>query len=1159
MADDELNIRITADASEVQAAMRQMQEAVQSATRQSASGFQGMSESVKISVQGMSVSIAAGVKVTAAMTQEMNFLRTAAANLPSNVGHAAASVVALTEASIKAGNSVQVVGNELQITSAKAAGAAASSGALGGSLSYLLGRVVGIESGFGNLAFTLGTVARSFGSLSTVMAVGIPIALIAGTIRLIEYFDELAKKAAELTRESLNFRIQSEDTTRALEIENLKLDDQISKLEGRPTTNKLRIALLEAQDAAEKLALSLDKDLDKTFKLLEAGVFDSLIVSGKGLEGVWHDFTSGMDKDTATAVASVKDKVVTAIKDVDAKRAALSVAPPEKSVEATETLRQSYLHLGTVSTQALTRIRELTPDNNEVIHELTNTVVAATSAYKDLGLQQEIAGKKGVVAALTPDRTAGKDAAAEMSAIRATAAADDASLVEQRRTNEISTNEELLFKRVDLENQTYQLELTTLNRSLIATKASTEQSTSARTRLWEEHYRRGESLIKTFYDTEANESRKAQTDDERYETQKRSNQEAELRRQDTLITAQRRLEESKSKATATKATTEVKGEVSLGTITRKEEQESLQAILRQESSELTTAHSKDIAEQNEIISKETIRAESALKGSKDETDALNRVAAAKAKILTLDAQMVTSQQRIDDQIRQSQTEVRKYESTWADFFAKMAAQTRDMARNIRVELQGALNQLTTGFANSVGKMIVEGKSFGQSMLQVFRQVAESLISALVKMLTQWIITHVIMKAIGKTTAADMNSAEAASAAALAAANTLAYMSAIAPPPIPEAAAAVTYGEGMVWAGLAAASGAAEKGAVVPEDMPIFAHAREMVLPAHLSEGVQNIINTHNETRNSVHDTRNLSEAIRTVSANIENSKNIETHHDVTRQARAAWNATQGGMDGGGTAEAGFRVDRIGSDLQVGPVVRSAEAFSVSVPTTSSTIALMHVHPSLGESTPSPADTQSPVPNYILSKDGTFVTNPITQSFSSISNLRMSSVAKPLAASLASTFHTSKDAQLATHHFHKQSHLAALPVVTSYGTFGKGGDHQLEERGIGAPELDDVGRRIIPMHSMPSLQMNPVSLAIKAPASAPGFNVSSSTRETERIIMGSAEKASAQTNHNLTFHTHNSIQALDGASVRDILEGEGDTIGSIAMTRVKSYFRSNGVY
>lgn len=61
------------------------------------------------------------------------------------------------------------------------------------------------------------------------------------------------------------------------------------------------------------------------------------------------------------------------------------------------------------------------------------------------------------------------------------------------------------------------------------------------------------------------------------------------------------------------------------------------------------------------------------------------------------------------------------------------------------------------------------------------------------------------------------------------------------PALGAAAAAATFAGVMAFEAIA---GSAQQGAVVPQDMAIFAHAKEMILPRHLSEGVQNIINTN---------------------------------------------------------------------------------------------------------------------------------------------------------------------------------------------------------------------------------------------------------------------------------------------------------------------------
>ena len=66
---------------------------------------------------------------------------------------------------------------------------------------------------------------------------------------------------------------------------------------------------------------------------------------------------------------------------------------------------------------------------------------------------------------------------------------------------------------------------------------------------------------------------------------------------------------------------------------------------------------------------------------------------------------------------------------------------------------------------------------------------------------------------------------------------------------PAAAAAAFAG---VMAFRIAAS--AQEGAVVPQDMPIYAHAGEMVLPTHLSEGVQNLVESGNAGKSGGGDT-----------------------------------------------------------------------------------------------------------------------------------------------------------------------------------------------------------------------------------------------------------------------------------------------------------------
>lgn len=91
--------------------------------------------------------------------------------------------------------------------------------------------------------------------------------------------------------------------------------------------------------------------------------------------------------------------------------------------------------------------------------------------------------------------------------------------------------------------------------------------------------------------------------------------------------------------------------------------------------------------------------------------------------------------------------------------------------------------------------------------------------------------------IGAAIAADVTIAM--SEAAVAGAATLAWWSAVNPLIAPEMAAA-QYAIGLGFAGLAAF----EKGGIVPQTDLALLHKNEMVLPAPLSQGFQNILNTH---------------------------------------------------------------------------------------------------------------------------------------------------------------------------------------------------------------------------------------------------------------------------------------------------------------------------
>jgi len=171
----------------------------------------------------------------------------------------------------------------------------------------------------------------------------------------------------------------------------------------------------------------------------------------------------------------------------------------------------------------------------------------------------------------------------------------------------------------------------------------------------------------------------------------------------------------------------------------------------------------------------------------------------------------------------------------------VATQWQGMPAETASAMIEAAHGMQSAMSSAFSAMIMGTKTVGQAFAEMGRGMLESVVNACMQMLTQWIITHVLMAAIAKafgsgtgpTQAGSQiagNAAIAASDAAVAAGNTLALMSAYTPPPGPEIAAGLVYAEGMAFAGMASMS----QGGLLPRDMMVQAHAGEAVLPERLT-------------------------------------------------------------------------------------------------------------------------------------------------------------------------------------------------------------------------------------------------------------------------------------------------------------------------------------
>jgi hypothetical protein len=116
--------------------------------------------------------------------------------------------------------------------------------------------------------------------------------------------------------------------------------------------------------------------------------------------------------------------------------------------------------------------------------------------------------------------------------------------------------------------------------------------------------------------------------------------------------------------------------------------------------------------------------------------------------------------------------LRRYESTWTDYFAKMDAATKNVGRNVRVELEGSVDKAVNGFSSGFAKTIVEGKNLVASLRGTAADIAESFIESATKQLLMHemvVIAHtagnVQMAASDKATAAESQLAAAKAGAA----------------------------------------------------------------------------------------------------------------------------------------------------------------------------------------------------------------------------------------------------------------------------------------------------------------------------------------------------------------------------------------------------------
>ena len=245
--------------------------------------------------QGLNIALSEGVAIKDATKQKIDLLNKAEAESGATAKQIAVAWQQLNAELEKAGlelrkvaggfEVVQVTGQRVLDTIRQSNGMFGQhSAAIAGSTA----RLFAYEAGAGRMAYVFGQLTRSIGALAPIMNVLFaPILLITFIDifqSLVDKWDQLAEKIRKTSRELDDFASQAVRAAEAVSLQNLKLDDQIAKLEGRPATNQLKEALLESTIQATELSKSLGDAIEKYLELLKAGdvSFFTKIVTGSG-------------------------------------------------------------------------------------------------------------------------------------------------------------------------------------------------------------------------------------------------------------------------------------------------------------------------------------------------------------------------------------------------------------------------------------------------------------------------------------------------------------------------------------------------------------------------------------------------------------------------------------------------------------------------------------------------------------------------------------------------------------------------------------------------------------------------------------------------------------------------------------------------------------
>ena len=683
-------------------------------------------------------------------------------------------------------------------------------------------------------------VGEAFGAMLPIAGVAVAIEVVGKLIGgLIEKQEALAKAQHAAAQAATDQAVKEADQTEALELTNLKLDDQIARLEHKPAHNYMAEAILETAMEMDKLAAGFAADFAK----MDDTISEQLQVWGNFKTVMEQTFGAGswdITQLTATLASSTGhmlqqraalNELQTAMSDVSEKRREMAEAGGDDGTQGAM--------LASLKGQlaALDRVIPEYAGNTEMLLKFKTMAASTAHEIHDLGIEMEnaakqkiIAGQEQAIANLEPLKEAAANyqkiaADAEKAAEAERKMNDDAAKTTLDKTQgngdpaqkyaaQHEFNERTLEDASELADKLKEIAFGVYYKEYAANVDNTnkqEQLTQAYYSKIDELSRQSNAALGEFNAKDTAEY--AAMVAEKLKLTEQANKQmvaiaigATKEEETANLEGLKTGEAANNAAHAQGLETErqyVQNKIALSELEFAEKRKSLNAQIELENAAADMANESG--------------------DSKGESEAIEKANQLRAQRNTLDSQFRA-------ELIQQEGEAQKLTNSWKSYFTEMKNNTQDLSTTIKGTLQKSITQFEDQFANSMAKCIVEGKNLGQAVRQESEQMAEAMISAVVKWLEQWIITHAMALISGKAT----TQAQIATASGLAGANMVASWAAA---PFPLDALAPAMGS---EAAAAAMAFSAETGGKIPGEgpVPLLAHGGESVVQKVLTDRVE---------------------------------------------------------------------------------------------------------------------------------------------------------------------------------------------------------------------------------------------------------------------------------------------------------------------------------